>query len=138
MQMDGRDARLLEPVTVRIIGCAFRVANALSHGFVEKIYQNALAYEMRKCGLGVVQQRGIVVVFYDDVIVGEYTADLLVEDQVIVEFKVVAGLSDVHLPQCRNYLPATGKSLYLLINFGRPKVEIRRVTAAFACSVAQP
>jgi GxxExxY protein len=86
MQMDGRDARLLEPVTERIIGCAFRVANALGHGFVEKVYENALAHEMRKCGLGVVQQRGTVV-FYDDVIVGEFTADLLVEDQVIVELK---------------------------------------------------
>jgi GxxExxY protein len=84
MQMDGGDARLLEPVTERIIGCAFRVANAPGHGFVEKIYENALAYEMRKCGLGVVQQRGIVVV-YDDVIVGQFTVDLLVEDQVIVE-----------------------------------------------------
>ena len=136
MQMDGGDARLLDPVTERIIGCAFRVANALGHGFVEKVYENALAHEMRKCGLGAVQQRGIVV-FYDDVIVGEYTADLLVEDQVIVELKVVAGLSDVHLPQCRNYLRATGKSLCLLINFGRPKVEIRRVAPSFACSVAQ-
>ena len=71
-------------------------------------------------------------------IVGEYTAGLLVEDQVIVELKVVAALSDVHLPQCRNYLRATGKPLCLLINFGRPKVEIRRVIASFACSVAQP
>jgi GxxExxY protein len=128
MQMDGGDARLLEPVTERIIGCAFRVANALGHGFVEKVYQNALAHEMRKCGLGVVQQRGIVV-FYDDVIVGEYAADLLVEDQVIVELKVVGALSDLHVPQCRKYLRATGKSMCLLINFGRPKVEIRRVTA---------
>ena len=128
MQMDGGDARLLEPLTERIIGCAFRVANALGHGFVEKVDQNALAHEMRKCGLGAVQQRGIVVV-YDDVIVGEFTADLLVEDQVIVELKVVGALSDVHLPQCRNYLRATGKPLCLLINFGRPKVEIRRVTA---------
>ena len=125
------------PLTERIIECAFRVVNALGHAFVEKVYENALAHEMRKCGLGVVQQRGIVV-FYDDVIVGEYTADLLVEDQVIVELKVVAAVSDVHLPQCRNYLRATGKSLCLLINFGRPKVEIRRITASFACSVAQP
>jgi GxxExxY protein len=128
MQMDGGDARLLEPLTERIIGCAFRVANALGHGFVEKVYENALAHEMRKCGLGAVQQRGIVV-FCDDVIVGEFTADLLVEDQVIVELKVVGALSDVHLPQCRNYLRATGKPLCLLINFGRPKVEVRRVTA---------
>jgi GxxExxY protein len=89
---------------------------------------------MRKSGLGVVQQRGIMVV-NDDVTVGELTADLLVEDQVIVELKVVGALSDVHIPQCRNYLRATGKPLCLPINFGRPKVEIRRVTLSFACSV---
>ena len=88
MQMDEGDARLLQPVTGRIIGCDFKVANRLGHGFIEKVYENALAHEMRKSGLGVVQQRGIVV-FYDDVIVGEYTADLIVEDQVIVELKVV-------------------------------------------------
>jgi GxxExxY protein len=70
-----------------------------------------------------------IVVFYDGVIVGEYIADLLVEDQVIVELKVVAALSDTHIPQCRNYLQATGKPLCLLINFGRPKIEIRRITA---------
>jgi GxxExxY protein len=77
---------------------------------------------------GAVQQWGVVV-FYDDVIVGEYAADLLVEDQVIVELKVVGALSDLHLPQCRNYLQVTGKPLCLLINFGRSQVEIRRVTA---------
>jgi GxxExxY protein len=71
MQMDNGDARLLAPVTERIIGCAFRIANALGHGFVAKVYENALARRMRSCGLGVVQQRGIVV-FCDDVIVGEY------------------------------------------------------------------
>ena len=128
MKRDEGDARLLESVTERIIGCAFRVADALGRGFAEKVYENALAHEMRKCGLGIVQQRGIVV-FYDDVIVGEYTADLMVEDQVIVELKVVEALSDAHLPQCRNYLRATGKPLCLLINFGRSKVEIRRITA---------
>ena len=124
-QRDEGDARLLAPLTERIIGCAFKAANALGHGFVEKIYENALAHEMRKSGLGVVQQRGIVV-FYDEVIVGEYTADLIVEDRVIVELKVVRTLSDVHIPQCRNYLRATGKPLCLLINFGQPKFEIRR------------
>jgi GxxExxY protein len=67
--------------------------------------------------------------FFDDVIVSEYTADLLIQDQVIVERKVVAALSDVHIPQCRNDLRATGMPLCLLINVGRPKVEIRRITA---------
>jgi GxxExxY protein len=60
----------LQPVTGRIIGCACRVPNALGHGFIEKVYENAFPHEMRKSGLGVVQQRGIVV-FYDDVIIGE-------------------------------------------------------------------
>jgi len=83
---------------------------------------------MRKCGLGTILQRGIVV-FYDGGIVGECTADLLVEDQVIVEPEVVGALSDMHVPQCRNYLRASGKPLCLLINFGRLKVEIRRITA---------
>jgi hypothetical protein len=87
MQMDEGNARLLDPVTERIIGCVFRVANTLGHGFVEKVYENALA------------------------------------------LKVVAALSDMDLPQCRNYLRTTGKPLCLLINFGRPKVEIRRITA---------
>jgi GxxExxY protein len=70
---------------------------------------------MRKCGLGAVQQRGIVV-RYDDVIVGELTADLLVEDQVIVELKVVGALSDVHIPQSRNlYQPPLMPTLYPVI-----------------------
>ena len=120
---------MLEAVTERIIGCAFRVANTLGHGLVQKVYENALAHELRKCGLSAVQQRGIVVL-YDGVIIGEFTADLLVEDLVIVELKVVSALSDAHLPQCRNYLRATGKPLcLLLLNFGRAKVEIRRITA---------
>jgi GxxExxY protein len=83
---------------------------------------------MRKAGLGVLRQRGLVV-FYDDVIVGEFIADLMVEDQVIVELEVVGALSDMHVPQCRNYLRATGKPLCLLINFSPSKVEIRRITA---------
>jgi GxxExxY protein len=91
---------------------------------------------MRKSGLGVVQQRGIAVV-YADMIVGEYNADLIVEDQVIVELKVLTALSNVHTPQYRNDFWATGNLVRLLINFGRSKVEIRRLTPSFACSVAQ-
>src|SRR5271168_474431 len=99
-----------------------------SNGFIEKVYENALAHEMRKSGLGVAQQRGIVV-FYDDVIV---------EDQVIVELRVVPALSDVHLSQFRNDVPATGSPkppLGLLINFGRSQVEIRHIIPSFARSV---
>jgi GxxExxY protein len=128
--------RGLEPVTERITGCAFRVATARGHGFVEKVSENALAHEMRKCGLGAAHQRGIVA-FYGDVIVGKFTAGLLVGDQVIVELKVVAAPGNVHLPQCRNYLRATGKPPCLLINFGQPKVEIRRIAPSLACSLAK-
>ncbi len=115
-------------MTERITGSAFRVTNTLGHGFIGKDYENALAHKMGKSGIGVVQ-RGITVVFDDGVIVGEYTADLIVEDQIIVEPKVVATLSDMHIPRCRNDLRATGKLPCLLIDFGRPKVEIRRITA---------
>jgi GxxExxY protein len=94
---------------------------------VEKVYENALAHEIRKSGFGVIQQRAIVV-FYDDVIVGEYTADLMVEEQVIVELNVVGALSDAHVPQRRNDLRAAGKPLCLLINFGQCEVEVRRIT----------
>jgi GxxExxY protein len=83
---------------------------------------------MRTSGLGVVQQRGIVV-FYDNLIVGEDTADLMVEDKVIVELKVVEPLGHVHVPQCRNDLRATGKPLCPRTNIGQSKVEIRRVTS---------
>lgn len=96
MRRDKRDARLLGPVTERIIGCALRVANAPGRGFVEKAHGNALAHEMRKSGLGVVQQPRIVV-FYDIVIVGEQTADPPVEEPVIVELKAGAALSDLDI-----------------------------------------
>jgi GxxExxY protein len=68
-------------------------------------------------------------ILYDGVIVGEFAAGLLLKDQVIAELKVVAAPSKVHLPRCRNDLRATGKPMCLLSNFGRPKVETRRVTA---------
>jgi GxxExxY protein len=116
--MDGGDARLLEPVTGRIIGCAFWLPMRLGR-LVELVCENALIYEMRKSGLGVGRQRGIVV-FYDGVIVG---------DEVIFELKVDGVPSDVRVQQCRNDLRATGKPLCLLMNFGRARVPFRRITA---------
>ena len=122
------DEAVLNGLTERIIGCAFTVANALGVGFLEKIYENALAIEMRKRGLTVVQQRGIVV-RYDDVVISEFTADFVVNNHVMVELKVVKAFGDQHIAQCMNYLRATGMRLCLLINFGRPRIEIRRVAA---------
>ena len=120
------NADMLNALSERIIGCAFTVANGLGSGFLEKVYENALAHELRKAGLAVAQQHGVSVI-YDDVIVGEYAADLLVEAAVVVELKAVRALDDVHQAQCMNYLRATGMQLCLLLNFGRPRVEIRRI-----------
>ncbi len=123
--MSENEARL-NKLSECIIGCVYTVANALGAGFLEKIYANALAYELRKSGLNVAQQQGIVV-RYDGVVVGEYAADLLVEESVIVELKAAKALDDIHGAQCLNYLKATGLQLCLLVNFGKPRVEIRRI-----------
>lgn len=115
-------------MTKRMIFGAFTVANAPGHGFIGKVCENAFAHEMGKSGPGVVQRRGPVV-FYDGVIVGEYTADLIVEDQIIVDPERAAALRDVHVPRCRNDLRTTCKPQCRLISFGRAQVEIRRTTA---------
>jgi GxxExxY protein len=85
-----------------------------------------LAHELRKAGLAVGQQQGIIV-RYDGVIVGEYAADLLVEDAVIVELKATRTVADIHRAQCMNDLRATGLHVCLLLNFGNPRLEIKRI-----------
>ena len=114
-------------ISERIIGCAFAVSNGLGSGFLEKVYENALAHELRKAGLSVVQQHAMVAK-YDGVIVGEYVADLLVESLVLVELKHARSIDDVHLAQCLNYLKVTGLRLCLLLNFGKPRVDVRRIS----------
>ncbi len=116
----------INQLSERIIGGAFKVANALGTGFLEKVYENALAHELRKAGLQVRQQVGVAV-HYDGVVVGEYSADLLVEDTVIVELKAIRTLDPVHVAQGLNYLRATGLPLCLLLNFGTPRLQIRRL-----------
>ena len=119
------DDQELNALTERIIGCSFTVSNTLGCGFLEKVYENALAYELRKNGLETKQQEPIKVV-YDGVIVGEYFADLLVANTIIIELKATTGIPDAFAAQCVNYLKATGLPLCLLLNFGKPKVEIKR------------
>src|SRR6201988_4714874 len=110
----------------RIIGCAFRVQNMLGAGFLEKVYENAAAYEIRAAGLAVALQKGITV-YYDGIVVGEDVADLVVEDAVAVELKASKALDPAHTVQCTNYLTATGLQLCLLLNFARPRLEIHRI-----------
>jgi GxxExxY protein len=109
-----------------VIGCALTVASTLGSGFLEKVYENALAYEIRKTGLAVAQQYAVGV-RYDGIIVGEYTTDLLVEDAVLVELKATRALDNIHRAQCLNYLKATDLHLCLLLNFGSPRMEIKRI-----------
>jgi len=122
--VDSLDA--LNPITERIIGCAYAVSNTLGSGFLEKVYENALAHELRKNGLLVEQQKEIRVI-YDGVSVGDFFADLCVEQSVLVELKVAKALEDIHIAQCINYLKATGMRLCLLINFGTPRIGIKRI-----------
>lgn len=115
-----------ELITEKIIGCAYTVTNTLGSGFLEKVYENALAHEMRKAGLVVQQQVGVSVK-YDGMVVGDYIIDLLVEGSVLVELKAVKAIDNVHFAQCMNYLKATGLEVCLLINFGMPRIEVKRI-----------
>jgi GxxExxY protein len=117
----GRD-----PITERIIGCAIRVSNALGPGFLEKVYENALAHELRRTGCRVEQQHAVTI-RYDGVIVGEYVADLLVEGAVLIELKAAKAIEPVHEAQLLNYLRATGLRTGLLLNFGTPRLGIKRL-----------
>lgn len=120
------DRDKLNDLSGHVIGSAFTVLNTLGTGFLETIYENALAYELRAAGLAVAQQYSIRV-HYKDVVVGEYAADLLVDDRLLVELKTVKALDDIHRMQCTNYLKATSLRLCLLLNFGNPRLEIKRV-----------
>jgi GxxExxY protein len=116
----------LDKVTERIIGCAYKVSNSLGIGFIERVYENALFHEMKKNGLFVVQQYPVKVK-YDGIIVGEFFLDMLVNDRIIVELKAVSTLNNDHLAQSFNYLRAAGLPACLLINFGQPKIQLRRL-----------
>lgn len=119
-------AQDVNEITQKIIGCAFTVSNTLGIGFVEKVYENGLAHLIRKSGLSAAQQYPIKVVF-DGIILGEFLADVFVEARVLVELKAVSMLMPEHTAQALNYLRASGAELCLLINFGRPKIEMKRL-----------
>lgn len=115
---------LHEEITSAILQAFYQVYNTLGYGFLEKVYENALAYELRRRGWAVVQQMPIRV-FYDGQLVGEYFADLCVADKVIVELKAAETLRPEHEAQLLNYLRATEIEVGLLLNFG-VKPEFRR------------
>jgi len=113
-------------ITEKIIGCVYRVSNTLGAGFLEKVYENALAIELEQSGLKVEQQLPIKV-HYKGQLVGDFAADLLVEDRVIVELKAARTFDEVHAAQCVNYLRALNLKVCLLVNFGRSRAVIKRI-----------
>jgi GxxExxY protein len=127
----------LNAITEKVIGCAFHVSNSLGIGFVEKVYENALAHEIQKSGLKVAQQVPTRVL-YDGIVVGDFFADLLVEGQVLVELKATSMVKDEHVAQSLNYLRATGFEICLLINFGTTKVQVKRLRRSVNWKTAVP
>ncbi|WP_407356582.1 GxxExxY protein [Methanolobus sp. WCC5] len=123
--MDVENDRLND-LTDTILGAAFEVSNTIGVGFLEKVYENALNLELNRRGLKTNQQAPLNV-YYKGEIVGNYFADILVEDQVIIELKTVKDFDDIHVAQCLNYLKITGLSICLLINFNKPRVQVKRI-----------
>jgi GxxExxY protein len=113
-------------LTENILGAAFKVLNKLGTGFLEKVYENALSIELRRGDL-LVEPHKVFPVKYEGAVAGEYQADLVVAGKVIVECKAVSNMDSVHEAQLINYLKASGVHVGLLINFGRPTLQYRRL-----------
>lgn len=112
-------------VTEKIIGCAYQVYNKMGFGFLESVYEKCMIIELMSKGLQTKEQEPITV-YYNDKVVGNFIADIMVNDVVIVELKSIKQLNKVHEIQLVNYLVATQKPVGLLLNFGENKLEVRR------------
>ena len=115
-----------EEVTERIIGCVMKVSNTLGVGFLEKVYENALMVELARAGLAVEQQEPIKV-SYEGVLVGDFAADIIVNGSVVLELKAAKMIDEIHQAQLLNYLRATGLRVGLILNFGTPRLGIKRM-----------
>ena len=114
-----------EELTHKIIGCAYKVFNTLWFGFLESVYRKAMIIELSKAGLKVEEEKALQV-FYDDIVVGNFSIDLFVEDTVVVELKSVQNTVEGHEVQLVNYLNGLKKEIGLLINFGPSGVQVKR------------
>ena len=117
---------VLEELTGKILEACFEVANELGHGFLESVYVKALILALRQKGLSVESEVPLQVTFRGHA-VGDFYADIIVERRVLVELKAVKGLTSEHQAQVINYLKATGIEVGLLVNFGPPKIEFKRL-----------
>ena len=125
MNADQERVRL-DVVSRAVIGAAQRVSLALGIGFLEKVYENSLVLELEGTGLEVVQQKPVHVC-YGGRVVGDYIPDILVGNDMVVEIKALPAIEPSHRQQCINYLRATDLRVCLLLNFGRPRLEVRRI-----------
>jgi GxxExxY protein len=125
----------LDSLTENVLAAVFEVSNTLGAGFLEKVYERALLRELSLRGIRTATQVSFAVT-YKGHSVGEYYADLLVEDVLVIELKCVERLGSEHTAQCINYLRASGRTVCLLVNFQRPKVEWKRVVHQFQDATA--
>jgi GxxExxY protein len=125
--MDTNNKEIIyKELSYRIVGLAMEVYNELGYGFLEKVYENALMYLLRKNGIQSEQQKTIPVLFRGAV-VGDYCADIIVEDKILLELKSVESIMSQHRSQILNYLKATGLSLGILLNFGKTGLKYERL-----------
>jgi GxxExxY protein len=119
-----------QQLTEKIIGCAIKVHSILGPGFLESVYKNALAHELKKAGLTVEIEKPLTV-HYDGIIVGEFSADMLTESRIMLELKANQSLVQANEVQLVNYLTATNIEIGLLLNFGGPRLEFKRKTRTY-------
>jgi GxxExxY protein len=117
---------LFKTLSYNVIGAAMEVHNTLGPGFLEKVYEAALAHELHLRRIPLETQRPLTVT-YKKQLVGEYIADMVVDGKIILELKAIGKLADIHTAQAINYLAATGYELAILLNFGAPRLEHKRV-----------
>jgi GxxExxY protein len=117
---------LFKELSFAIVGAAMEVHRQLGQGFLEAVYQKALAYELTLRGIPFEEQK-VLSVYYKGELVGEYKADFVTDGKIILELKSVSAISNAHRAQARNYLAATGLRLATLINFGAASLETKRV-----------
>ena len=114
-----------EDITHKIIGCAYQVYNQLGFGFLESVYKKAMIIELTKSNLKVEDEKPLKV-YYDEQVVGDFSVDLFVEDEIVVELKSVQNLANDHEVQLVNYLNGIKKDIGILINFGPSSVQVKR------------
>jgi GxxExxY protein len=128
--MNADERRCPDSLTEQVLAAIFEVSNTLGPGFLEKVYERALLRELNLRGIRATAQASFRVI-YKGHTVGEYFADILVEEVLVVELKCVDGLANEHTAQCLNYLRASGRTVCLLVNFQRAKVDWKRIVNGF-------